>query len=141
MSEIGERISKIVKDSGLTRTAFAEKIGLTQSYVSGMCLGKKMPGDRTVKDICREFNVNEKWIRTGEGDPYLIEDEDLSAMLGKMLHGEPSFKQRLISALMRMSPEEWALLEKKAWELVAETGKGTKETGPEGPAPEDATDQ
>lgn len=129
-----ERISKVVADSGLTKTAFSERIKVTQQHMSNLCLGKRDPSDRTISDICREFHVNEVWLRTGEGAPYLSTSEQLGAMIGSIIHGEPDFRQRLISVLLRMSPDEWALLEKKAWELVAEMEKGKKEAGPEGPA-------
>lgn len=136
MDKISERIAKCIKNSAITKTEFAKRINISQSFVSEMCSGSKRPSDRTISDICREFHVNETWLRTGEGAQYLSSSEQLGAMLGSIIHGEPDFKQWLISVLLRMSPEEWALLEKKAWELVAEMENSKKETGPEGPADE-----
>ena len=76
MGTIAERIAQCVNESGLTKTAFAEKIKVTQQYVSNLCLGKKIPSDRTIADICREFDVNENWLRTGEGPPYVGRSRD-----------------------------------------------------------------
>lgn len=68
METINQRIAKCIKESGLTKTAFAEKINVSQSFISNLCLGKKLPSDRTIADICREFNIDENWLRTGEGE-------------------------------------------------------------------------
>lgn len=63
-----DRIIKIRKESGKTQDEFAEIMGISKNYVSLIENGKKVPGDRLISDICREFNVNEEWLRTGEGD-------------------------------------------------------------------------
>ena len=123
MNSISDRISWCVKESGLTKTAFADRINVTQQYVSNLCLGKKIPSDRTIADICREFNVNENWLRTGQGDPYiqLSRDEDLAQFFGDVMKGEdPDFRRRLLSVMSRLTTDEWALLEQMAWKLVDE---------------------
>lgn len=76
MESINERIAECVKATGLTKTAFAEKINVSQSFVSNLCIGAKIPSDRTIADICREFNVNESWLRTGDGEMFIQLDED-----------------------------------------------------------------
>lgn len=70
METMYERIAKISKDSGLNKTEFGQKIGISQSMASLICLGKANPSDRTISDICRVFRVNETWLRTGAGEPY-----------------------------------------------------------------------
>lgn len=76
MGAINERIAECVKESGLTKTAFAEKINVTQGFISNLCTGTKVPSDRTIADICREFNVSEVWLRTGEGHMHIDIPED-----------------------------------------------------------------
>ena len=123
MNSISDRISWCVKESGLTKTAFADKINVTQQYVSNLCLGKKIPSDRTIADICREYDVNEDWLRTGRGDPYiqLSRDEELAQFFGEVMKGEdPDFRRRLLSVMSRLTTDEWALLEQMAWKLVDE---------------------
>ena len=80
MQEIAERITKVIKDKAKTKTEFAEKLNISQSFVSRLASGEKEPSDRTIADICREFDVNEDWLRTGRGDPYiqLSRDEELA---------------------------------------------------------------
>ena len=77
METISQRIIKIVNALGGNKSEFARRINLTPAYISK--LDKKpdmIPSDRTITDICREFNVSEHWLRTGEGDIQLSEDAD-----------------------------------------------------------------
>ena len=53
MEAINDRIAWCVKDSKLTKTAFAEKINVSQSFISRLVSGEKVPSDRTIADICR----------------------------------------------------------------------------------------
>jgi len=127
MDEINERIKAIVSESGLTKTAFSQKLNVTQQYVSNLCLGKKTPSDRTIRDICREFNVSERWLRTGVGEMFVerSREEELAAFMGDLLCGESDFRRQLICVLARMEPEEWKLLEKKVLELAEEIKKAS----------------
>ena len=143
MNSISDRISWCVKESGLTKTAFADKINVTQQYVSNLCLGKKIPSDRTIADICREYDVNEDWLRTGRGDPYiqLSRDEELAHFFGEVMKGEdPDFRRRLLSVMSRLTTDEWALLEQMAWKLVDELRQdsgqeASSEEGKKNPGP------
>ena len=67
MSEINTRIAEVIRASGLTKTAFAERINVSQQHISRLAKDGT-PSDRTIVDICREFGVNERWLRTGEGE-------------------------------------------------------------------------
>lgn len=66
-----ERISKIIEVLKLKKVDFANAIGVSQPFVSELCSGAKSPSDRTISDICRVYNVNEQWLRTGEGEMFL----------------------------------------------------------------------
>lgn len=129
MQTISERISRIVQESGMTKTAFADKINVSQAFVSQMCSGVKTPSDRTIADICREFSVSEAWLRDGVEPMYRPKsrNDELTAFMGDILSGDPDFRARFVSVLARLSTDEWALLEKMAQKLVEETKK--EETG------------
>lgn len=123
METMADRISKVIRDKEKTKTAFSDRINVSQAFVSQMCSGLKVPSDRTIADICREFNVNEDWLRTGRGDPYiqLSRDEELAQFFGNVMKGEdPDFRRRLLSVMSRLTTDEWALLEQMAWKLVDE---------------------
>lgn len=125
MSDLNHRISQVIDTIGLKKTAFAEKLNVSQAFVSQMCSGVKQPSDRTIADICRTFDVNEEWLRTGEGDMFIqkTRDEQLSAFFGDVLSGQPDFRRRFISVLSRLNEVEWKLLEDMAEKLVDEMQK------------------
>lgn len=115
MDAINERVAQIVKNSGLTKTSFAEKINVSQGFVSQLCSGLSTPSDRTISDICREFNVNEDWLRTGEGEPYrqFSRKDAIAAYLGKISGGKVSpLEETLIEFMSLTSVEEWEELSK-----------------------------
>ena len=103
MNGLNERIQEIISARGIKKAAFADAINVSQAFVSQLCSGASNPSDRTIADICREFDVNEEWLRTGAG-PMFVEksrDEDLAALFGKVLAGDPDFRRRLLSAMSR----------------------------------------
>ena len=52
----------------LTQQEFADKLGIARNNIAGYETGKRSPSDAVVSLICAKFNVNEDWIRTGEGE-------------------------------------------------------------------------
>ena len=125
MSDLNNRISQVIDTLGLKKTVFAEKLNVSQAFVSQMCSGVKQPSDRTIADICRTFDVNEEWLRTGEGEMFVqkTRDEELAAFFGDVLSGQPDFRRRFISVLSRLNEDEWKLLEDMATKLVEEVQK------------------
>lgn len=113
MSSINERISEVVTQSGLSKTAFGEKLKVSQQYVSKL-VRDGVPSDRTVADICRLFHVSETWLRTGEGD-MLVEmtaDEEIASLVGDILaDAGDTFKKRFVSALAKLDDRGWDVLE------------------------------
>ena len=61
------RIKKIRLESGLSQEAFGKRIKIRRSSVSKIETGENSPSDQTISLICKEFSVNEEWLRTGEG--------------------------------------------------------------------------
>ena len=123
---MNERISLIRKEAGLTQEEFGTRIGnLSRNYIWMIEKGDRTPSDRTISDICREFNVSEEWLRTGEGEMFVqrSRDEELSAFFGDILSDESEFKRRFMSVLSRLNEDEWAMLERMANSLVEEMQK------------------
>lgn len=121
-----DRIKAVRKAVGLTQQAMADALGLKQNTIATYEMGRFQPSDRTILDICRIYNVDEAWLRTGAGEmfrPRSREDEIASFMTG-LLSGEGTeFQRRLVSVLARLSPDEWAKIEQKARELLDEDTK------------------
>lgn len=65
---MNERLKKLRKILDLTQQNFANRLGIKRNTVATYEAGKSNPSDSAVLLICREFNVNEKWLRTGEGE-------------------------------------------------------------------------
>lgn len=114
METINERIAWCVKDSNLTKTAFAEKINVSQSFISRLVSGEKVPSDRTIADICREFNISELWLRTGEGEPHIQrdEDEEFLEVMEKIHMSDDDLIKRIIKAYWFMEDDEKAAIRK-----------------------------
>lgn len=113
MEGINTRIAKCIKHINLTKTAFAERIGVSQPFVSQLCNGTASPSDRTIKDICREFGVNEVWLRTGVGDmtTELSRDEEIARILSTAIVSNTTARDRLIRALARIPDEAFPMIE------------------------------
>ena len=113
MDGINTRIAECIKHSNLTKTAFAERIGVSQPFVSQLCSGAAFPSDRTIKDICREFGINEIWLRTGAGDmtTELSRDEEIARILSTAIVSKTSARDRLIRALARLPDEVFPMIE------------------------------
>lgn len=120
MSSMSARISDCIKESGLTKTAFAAKIDVSQPFISQLCAGTTAPSDRTIRDICREFNVDETWLRTGDGDMHITmsRSQEVAEFVGDVLKGEAdTFKRRFVSMLARLDESDWEVLEKMVEEM------------------------
>lgn len=129
METISTRIMQVVEANGGNKSEFARRLNVTPAYISKLCKNAdSVPSDRTISDICHEFNVNERWLRTGEGEMFvkLSRSQEISAFMGDILSGEPDFRARLITALSRLTPEQWKQLEGIADTLITEMQK--KET-------------
>ena len=120
-----DRISKIVEMSGLTKTAFAKKINVSQGLVSQMCIGTTKPSDRTISDICREFGCDEVWLRTGEGEPFRQEtrQEQIMRFAVQTVKGSDEFRKSFVSMLAKLEPEDWENLSKIYRKLLDEYKK------------------
>lgn len=120
------RMKEVLKRSKLTQTEFASRISLTQQYLSMMCSGKKVPSDRTIADICREFGVNEIWLRTGEGDPFQEEtrNEQIMRFAAQTIKGSDEFRKAMVSMLAQLDAEDWENLAKIYQKVAAQYKKG-----------------
>lgn len=71
-----ERLKRLRKTLGITQQEFADKIGIKRNTIATYESGRNEPIDAVISLICREFNVNEKWLRNGEGEMFLDLSED-----------------------------------------------------------------
>lgn len=125
MESINDRLRILISALDIRKTEFAQRINVSQPFISQLCSGSKVPSDRTIADICREFNVSEHWLRTGEGEMFakVSRNREITSFVGDMLSGEPDFRNRLVSVLARLNVEQWKMLEEIADMLVEEMQK------------------
>lgn len=111
---MNERIKSIRNALNLTQQEFADKIKIKRNTVATYEMGRSVPSDSAIALICKEFNVNETWLRTGEGDMFiqLTRDEQIEQFVGELLKDEDdSFKRRIISGLAALDAAGWQVLE------------------------------
>lgn len=108
---INDRIYKLFKKLDIKQCEFAEKIGVTQAYVSKLFKenSDKTPSDRVIKLICQNFNANEEWLRTGQGEMFKTEGEFLELFASK-LDDLDELDRNIISEYIKLPPAQRALI-------------------------------
>lgn len=122
---MNERLKKLRKTLDLTQQAFSDKLGVKRNTVGQWEIGRNEPGDAIIFSICREFNVNEEWLRTGNGEMFieLTRDEQIERFVGDALKSEDdSFKKKFISMLAALDESDWEVLQKMV-ELLQQNKK------------------
>lgn len=121
MAKLNDRIKKLRKELDLTQREFGERIGIKGNTIAQYELGRNEPIDAVISLICREFGVNENWLRDGTGEMFikLSRNEELAKLTRGLLdEKDNSFKNRLISVLANLTEEQWITLEQKVKEIA-----------------------
>lgn len=110
-----DRIRKVRKDAGLTQAEFAGRLGLQMNSIYLIESGRRNPSPAIAREICRKFSVNERWLKTGEGEPYLDLSPAMHAadMVRQLMVDYPnSTAGAVISALLSIDPlgPEWDVI-------------------------------
>lgn len=109
-----ERIKQLRKHLDLTQQEFADRIGIKRNTIANYESGRNEPIDSVISLICREFNVNEPWLRKGEGEMFapaptsaleaLAQERGLTRreyiVLEKLLLLRPEVRHELIDCLV-----------------------------------------
>lgn len=117
------RIKALRKELNLTQEKFGERLGMKKNSISQIENGINALTEQLLVSICREFNVNEEWLRTGEGGMFvtLNRTQQIAQLTADLFKGEKdSFKERLLLALAKLNEDEWKVLEKIATDLTKE---------------------
>lgn len=127
---MNQRIKELRKILGLSQEEFAAQLGLTRGAITNIEHNKTEPKPLLVQLICKEFKVNEIWLRTGVGDPFQNKEraQEMTELFADLMNDRPeSFRTRLITALLCFSPDgpEWAALESIYNSIQAEAEKKT----------------
>lgn len=120
---IGERIEILRKDLSMSRRVFGERLGVSESVIVNIEYDRlKRPDQKEslYKLICKEFNVNEEWLRTGNGEMFapLTRNQLITDFATDLIMEDNTFKKRLVEALAKLDESEWEVLEKLAESLI-----------------------
>lgn len=120
------RIKKLRRELDMTQEKFGAEIGVKGNTVAQWESGRNDPPDSSIVSICREFNVNEHWLRTGEGEMFvqIARDKEIMRFVGDVMQGEDdNFRRRFLLALARLPEERWKDVEDFAQQITAENKK------------------
>ena len=112
---MNERLKKLRKTLDLTQQEFANKIGIARGNIGAYEVGKNAPSDAVISLICKQFNLDENWLRTCEGEMFIKQtrDEQIASFIGTIQSNEDdSFKKRFVSMLSALDESDWEVLEK-----------------------------
>ena len=118
---LNKRLKELRKTLGLTQQQFASDIGLGKSSIGNIENGIINLTDRNISVICSKYNVNEKWLRTGEGEKFaeLNVDEEITFMLGALLAENCSQKKEFIKLMLSLDNED-------DWKIISDLAEGLK---------------
>lgn len=125
-----DRLKELRKALNLTQQKFADKLGVKQNTIAQYEMGRNDPSDAVIISICREFGVSENWLRNGEGEmfiPMTLDEEIASFIGGIQADIEPTFQKRFISALAKLSPDDWKVIERITKNMIDEREKDEEE--------------
>lgn len=103
----------------LTQQEFADSIKLSRSNVGNIESGIVQLTQRNIDAICEKFNVNEGWLKTGEGEVFLnlSPEEEFDMLVGRLYADDDSFKKNIIRAMLKLNDEDWLVVKKFTEEL------------------------
>ncbi len=131
-----DRIKQIRKSHDLTQQEFAKRLGVSRSGIASYESGEREPISAVISLICREFGINEDWLRYGKGQMKadVSRENEIAALMRSSLRGSEEFKEAVIQAVKTRSESELEVLEKMLWDVVynlQKNKKGRDESQPE----------
>lgn len=119
MDKILIRIRQVFHESGKSQTDIGKMISKTSQYVWKLLNNDTIkPSDSVIKDICREFSVNEEWLRHGNGDTYIKSDDKLSAYVSQITDSDDDFTKDFIMIYMELDDISKEALRKLAASML-----------------------
>lgn len=126
MNTINERVAALIEELGITKTAFAEKLNVSQAHISKVCSGTSGVSDRTIIDICDKFSVNEEWLRHGVGEMFRqrTREEEFMDFLATLSQApDDDYRKSMVAVLAKLTEEQIELVVDMAVKLADEVKK------------------
>ena len=134
----GERVREDRKKLGFTLEKFGERIGLKKNTMSAIETGRNSLTDANIKAICREFSINEEWLRTGSGEMRIpVEDEAVAAVSDLVEKSNPLYDviKGIMVAYQKLDGSSREVIDQFVLDAVSQRGR--PEAVPEPTGPED----
>lgn len=126
----GERVKTVRKSKEMTMEEFGKRLGVTRTAISNIEKGYRGLTEQMLKSICREFSVDEEWLRTGDGDmpQKLSEEEEVAALVSDLLEDgrdNPFFEiiLEIVQTYNELSPASQKVLQEASKKLVENLSK------------------
>ena len=126
----GERVKTVRKSKEMTMEEFGKRLGVTRTAISNIEKGYRGLTEQMLKSICREFSVDEEWLRTGDGDmpQKLSEEEEVAALVSDLLEDgrdNPFFGiiLKIVQTYNELSPASQKVLQEASKKLVENLSK------------------
>ncbi|MDO4594462.1 MAG: helix-turn-helix transcriptional regulator [Tissierellia bacterium] len=100
-----KRIKELRKILNLSQASFGDRLGVSRDMIANVEYGRSDIKEFIIKSICREFNVNEHWLRTGEGEMFDSSKDSLVDSLSKE-YELSSFETTMLDSFLKLSPEK-----------------------------------
>ena len=120
---IGNRLKRLRKELDLTQEAFASRIGSVQNTITGYESGRRNPSAPVISLICREFKVNEEWLRNGTGEMFVPDPGNELDALAEKYHLSAA-DQTLIEKYVNLKPDS----RKAVMDFIADVAAALNDT-------------
>ena len=124
-----DRLKILRKELRLTQQELADRVGISRGNIAAYEVGKNSPSDAVISLICREFNVNEVWLRNGSGSMFQerSEEDEIKSLVSSLLDPNRDKMYDVISEFMKvytsLSPNSQKALNELADKLLEKLGK------------------
>lgn len=116
---MNQRLKQVRLKNGMSQEEFGKRIGIeSRAHISALENGNRNITDRIIKDVCREFGVNEKWLRDGTGDMYDAPDDEIASVVSELLEENNPFYELIVGIM-----KTYQGLDSKSQELLKNLGK------------------
>lgn len=104
---LNNRIKTLRNELNLNQEDFGKRINLSKFAISNYENGRTGIPDRVINDICREYSVNEEWLRDENGDMFISESMSYIYNVGKLGNEKNEFKKFYLNMMMNLPDEYW----------------------------------
>lgn len=115
-----DRVKLVRKQEGLTQADFGASLGVSRATIASIESGRQAINDTFIRLLCLKFDIDESWLRTGQGEMYvnISRDDEIITAVSEIFDGEDQFKKDLISVLVKLPEEHWSVLAEFAAEML-----------------------